>query len=1211
MKSFKPFDLLNAPLEGVNLIEASAGTGKTYAMIGLILRLILERGLDIQDILVVTFTEAATAELRDRLRRRLREGLEAFLRGGSEDVFLDELVRRHGCDSRGITRLREAVRGFDRAAVFTIHGFCRRVLQENAFESGILFDTELVTDQEELKRDIVDDFWRRHFYEASPMFVAFALEKGFSPGDLLGLLSNRVSLPYLEVVPQWDRLPDPSNKEGDYLKAFSEVKGMWPSAREEVATILCDHKDLSRVKYGIEKIPVWVNLMDAWLSSGPFPLLFMGFEKFTKKELEGSLKKGGTPPEHPFFRACEALRSSQEALETDYKERLLALKSHLFSYVRQELGIRKQERNVQSFDDLLTGVKGALAGDGGPRLSRLLGLKFKVALIDEFQDTDPVQYAIFRTAFGRAKNGLFLIGDPKQAIYGFRGADIFTYIQASRDAGSMYTLGENWRSEPALIQAVNTIFKNNENPFVFNEIPFEPATPAEGGERMVLRVDGREEEALHLWYVDARKHVDPGKPISKNRARDLIPEAVAGEISRLVRLGRDHRVLLNERSLQAGDIAVLVRTNAEARLVQSALSALHIPSVLQAGGDLFDSHEAQEMERVLAVVTEPGDEALLRAALATDLLGVSGESLELMAREGTLWERRGIRFRAYHDLWKERGFIQMFRALLSGEGCLERLMGYGDGERRTTNLLHIGEVLHRVSVKNKTSMTGLLKWLAEQRDADNPGRTEHPLRLESDENAVKLVTTHKSKGLEYPVVFCPFHWGGSRVRQSSQPVMFHDDLEDMKLTLDLGSEDMARHRVLAENEILAENLRLLYVGLTRAKCRCYLVWGRFNESETSAPAYLFYPPGPIRGADIVGATGEHVTKLSDDALFEAVERLAESAGKAVRLVEMPEGEGEKYRSGAQKSVHLSHRAFSGKVDRRWGLSSFSSLTSGPIREEATDWDSRGAAEAFVPGQGKGEEKGGGLRDIFSFPGGTKAGLFFHDIFEHLDFRSKGAEHKETLVTEKLRAYGFDDAWRETVVAMINRVLALPLDPALKDLRLSNIGHGERLNELEFTFPLRSLSPKDLRSLFSEETGRDLPCSLPETIGALDFAPTRGFMRGFVDLVFLFRDRYYLVDWKSNILGKGIGEYGPEGLNRAMAEGLYTLQYLIYALALDQYLRLRLPGYDYEKSFGGVFYIFLRGVEPERSAEYGIYRARPSAGLIHLLHDRLIDEEAIV
>jgi exodeoxyribonuclease V beta subunit len=1207
MEKVKQFNLLNSPLEGANLIEASAGTGKTYTIAGLFLRLILEKKISVNEILVVTFTEAATEELKDRIRRKLREAVGAFSGERSEDAFLNALVKRHKSSKAAVGYLREALRAFDQAAIFTIHGFCRRMLYENAFETGSLFDTELVTDQENIKREIVDDFWRKHFSNASPLFINFATRSKTSPDNLLSLLANRVGQPYLKIVPQVD-IPDSSPQEKAFQDSFKKVLKSWQSAKVEVEEILATDEGLNRNRYRKAKIPVWIQAMDNYVASGENnPVLFKGFEKFSSAEIARSVKKDHIPATHPFFEICEKLMEKQNELQRAFDHRLLALKGELFRYVQHELTKRKEEKNIQSFDDLLLKMHGALEEKGGEELARALRMKYKAALIDEFQDTDPIQYAIFKKSFRTQNSVLFFIGDPKQAIYGFRGADIFAYMDASRDVQFRFTLGENWRSEPDLITAINTIFAHAGLPFLYDEIPFKPATSASKRKPVYLSMGKQSGPPLQLWFVDARELTESGKAITKGQAYELIPKAVASEISRLLRLGKSNKAILGKRPLRESDIAVLVRTNIEARMMQQALSALHIPGVLYSTGNLFDSHEALEMERVLAGIAEPNNERLLKAALSTDMIGVKGEALDVLLDDETGWEEWLVKFRTYHDLWNERGFIRMFRYLLLGEKVLSRLMSLSDGERRNTNLLHLSEVLHQTWIESKLNMVGLLKWLSEQRDQSTPRLEEHQLRLESDENAVKVVTIHKSKGLEYPVVFCPFTWHGSKIKKSKQPFTFHDEVDHMRLTLDLGSEEMDEHRVLAEKEQLAENLRLLYVALTRAKNRCYLLWGRFNQAETSAPAYLLHQPESFEEGNVVSATGERFKVLNDEDVLGELTAVLDKAEGTVKLSEMPTETGEDYSPLLGEKEALRCLQFSGNIDRQWRISSFSSLVSGKLhRAELADYDA--ISLPHIPDENDFieplvEEASG----IFSFPRGAKPGTMLHDIFEQLDFAQKEPFLMEELVANKLREYGFELAWQETLCRMIQKVLSVPLVPNDKDFTLSRVQNRDRINELEFYFPLKSISPKKIKRIFERYSGPDLSVDFPERIERLDFSPVKGFMRGFMDMVFQFQDRFYLVDWKSNLLGTKVEDYDREALALAMEQEFYVLQYHIYAVALNQYLHLRLPGYSYEKHFGGVYYIFLRGVDPGRGPDFGIYKDRPSGELINQLCANLITQ----
>jgi exodeoxyribonuclease V beta subunit len=303
---------------------------------------------------------------------------------------------------------------------------------------------------------------------------------------------------------------------------------------------------------------------------------------------------------------------------------------------------------------------------------------------------------------------------------------------------------------------------------------------------------------------------------------------------------------------------------------------------------------------------------------------------------------------------------------------------------------------------------------------------------------------------------------------------------------------------------------------------------------------------------------------------------------------------------------LNCRAFSGSIDRQWGISSFSSMVS--IRrhaEELPDRDAISLPDDFEQMQLQESDEEEERFDIFSFPKGAKAGTFLHDLLEHLDFTEEGSTIRRALVADKLRAHGFEFHWLDTICSMIDRVLSVPLDPEWEELRLSRIQKEDRLNELEFYFPLKTLSPERLRCVFQEHSGEPIQ-DFPEIIGQLQFAPTKGFMRGFIDLVFQWRTRFYLVDWKSNFLGSQINDYSQESLAREMGKEFYFLQYYIYTLALDQYLRLRIPGYRYQTNFGGIYYIFLRGVDPAAGPDFGIYRDLPSSELIASLKKELMD-----
>ncbi len=530
------FNLKDDPLEGTNLIEASAGTGKTYTITGLFIRLILEKNLSADQILVVTFTDAATSELKNRIRTGLGKAINAFECGFSDDKFLNALFAKVQLLHSGeetieilFERLNTVLQNFDEAAIYTIHGFCQRMLHDYAFESGVMFDTELITEQEALKREIVEDFWRKNLYNASRLFVNYVIEnKKLTPDKLLEFIGNRISQPYLKIIPPVN-INDSTQKEKAFQDAFDAVSKAWDTSKEDVKNILLNDDGLKRNSYKPEKIHGLIQGMDEYLALGNnHPSLFKDFELFTSGRIEISVKNKYKAPEHPFFNLCEDLNNRHSELVSIFEQRILAMNTELFQYVKEELKKRKQTQNTQSFDDLLLNLHNALEGKGGDILAESIRKKFKAALIDEFQDTDPVQYSIFKKIFDQKESILFLIGYPKQAIYSFRGADVFAYMDAAENAGFRYTLTENWRSEPDLIHAVNTIFENNNPAFIYDEIPFEPAKyPENKPDPVFLFDDSQTGEAkskapLYLWFVNA---IEPTKPINKPIAKELIVNA--------------------------------------------------------------------------------------------------------------------------------------------------------------------------------------------------------------------------------------------------------------------------------------------------------------------------------------------------------------------------------------------------------------------------------------------------------------------------------------------------------------------------------------------------------------------------------------------------------------------------------------------------------------------------------------------------------------
>lgn len=1192
----RPLHVLSVPLPGMHAVEASAGTGKTHNITGLYLRLLLETELTPEHILVVTYTVAATAELRTRIRKGILAAQDAFSREKEgqtpEEELLRGLVERFGgARDRAYRRLGNALRTFDEAAIFTIHGFCQRVLGESAFESGAALESEMLGDQTELLSECVEDFWRVETYEGSALWTRFVLDAKLGPTTLRREIRGLVGKPFEEVLePEADA--EASEPERRYLDLFAEARGQWAAERDTLVELMASPSQKKNI-YRDDWVASWAEEMDLELAAAtpglqPFPR----FGRFTRPELARGAKKGQEPPSHPFFDTCTAIVEAQAELGALYARRLGILRARLLAFCNAELRRRKEERRVRWFDDLLIDLEEALASPSkGAALAETLRTRFGAALIDEFQDTDALQYSIFRRIYGDGDAPVFLVGDPKQAIYAFRGADVFAYLQARHDARDRYTLDHNYRSDRGVVEGLNAVFGAHENPFVLEDIPFHPAQPARP-DRAADFLAATALAPVRAWFLPRD---ETGVVLNRGDAVDWSAEITAGEIARLLESRAAIPVGDGEtEEIHGGHVAVLVRNHVQGQRVRRALSARGIPAVEESQDSVFGSAEAEEVERVLAAIAEPGDERLVRGALCTTLLGVTAERLVELSESEQSWDAETTSFQDHRRTWLGKGFGQMFRRLLAERDVPRRLLAGPDGERRFTNLLQIGELLTHESATGHTGSEKLLQWLAARRSAaDNPGAppAEHLLRLESDARLVQITTLHGSKGLEYPVVFVPFAWSAGPSNADAPAVPFHRPGTDSgRPSIDFGSAQQAEHRALAAREALAEDLRLFYVALTRAKYHCTFTWGAVKGAERAAPAWLFHGD----------EKAQSYKDVSDRELLADLQRVASSSGGAfaIETVARPAEEAPPRVAlpVAGPTGPLRTRVIERKVRNRWRITSFSALRGGRGVDLA-DRDGRMAPAPPAP-----EPR----RDLFGFPKGARPGVCLHQLFENWDFTDNDEAGLRELVESTLDDFAFPSFWVPTIAKMVRDVTATPLDGA-GTLKLDDVTLARRLNEVEFHYPAGRLTLEGLNDLLQTHGYPGVPDRGPDE--ELPRPLVDGYVKGYIDLVFEAGGRYYLADYKSNWLGSTFEAYRPEALAAVVRHELYTLQYVTYTLALHRLLRLRVPDYDFDRHLGGAYYLFLRGMRPERGATSGVFFDRPPRPLIEELDERIGREPA--
>ncbi|MBJ8362944.1 exodeoxyribonuclease V subunit beta [Citrobacter cronae] len=1168
-------DPLRLPLTGERLIEASAGTGKTFTIAALYLRLLLGLGgsaafprpLTVEELLVVTFTEAATEELRGRIRSNIHELRIACLRETTDNPLYARLLDEIADKKQAAQWLLLAERQMDEAAVFTIHGFCQRMLSLNAFESGMLFEQQLIEDESLLRYQACADFWRRHCYPLSRDIAQVIFETWKGPQALLRDIDRYLQgeAPVIKAPPSDDETL--ASRHEQILARINRIKQQWRGSVDELDGLL-EASGIDRRKFNRGNQSKWIEKISAWAQEETQSYqLPDALEKFSQRFLQERTKAGGVTPQHPLFVAIDELLSEPLTLRDLVITRALA-------EIRTAVAEEKRRRGELGFDDMLSRLDAALRSDSGDALAAAIRTRFPVAMIDEFQDTDPQQYRIFRRIWQhQPETALLLIGDPKQAIYAFRGADIFTYMKARSEVSAHYTLDTNWRSAPGMVNSVNTLFSQMDDAFMFREIPFSPVKFAEKNQSLRFVLHGETQPAMSMWLME-------GESCGVGDYQNYMAQVCATQIRDWLKAGHSGDAQLvsgkASRPVRASDISVLVRSRQEAALVRDALTQLAIPSVYLSNRDsVFETLEAQELLWMLQAVMTPERENTLRSALATSMMGLNAQDIEALNNDENAWDAVVEEFDGYRQIWHKRGVMPMLRALMTNRQIAENLLATAGGERRLTDILHISELLQEAGSQLE-SEHALVRWLSQHILEPDSNASSQQLRLESDKHLVQIVTIHKSKGLEYPLVWLPFI---TNFRVQDQA--FYHDRSSFEAVLDLSD---ARESVeLAEAERLAEDLRLLYVALTRSVWHCSLGVAPLirrrgdkkgdTDVHQSALGRLLQKGEPM---DAVGLRGAIDALGCDD----------------IACLTPGQPDGERWQVAQPVSATLSARTLQRTPGDGWRVTSYSGLQQ----------RGHGIAQDLIPrldvdAAGVGEVIAESGLTPHQFPRGASPGTFLHSLFEDLDFTQPVDPH---WVEEKLALGGYDAHWTPVLTAWLDVILQAPLNET--GVSLSQLSAREKQVEMEFYLPIsQPLMASRLDALIRKYDPLSAGCS------ALDFMQVRGMLKGFIDLVFRHQGRYYLLDYKSNWLGEDSAAYTQQAMASAMQAHRYDLQYQLYTLALHRYLRHRIADYDYERHFGGVIYLFLRGVDGE-DPQQGIYATRPDGELIALMDEMFAGAE---
>ncbi|QJR82337.1 exodeoxyribonuclease V subunit beta [Alteromonas pelagimontana] len=1177
----KPLDVVGMPLAGRHLIEASAGTGKTFNITRLYLRLLLEKNLSVQQILVMTFTNAATEEIRGRIAATLREALLFWLLVGQKGIEAApdaDPVYRHlyqQYPETGRRTLEAALLELDEASVFTIHGFCNKVLSQLAFSGGTPMELSLATDTRMLYVEASRD-WVRMIAGNAEHYPLLVQNNWHDPETLLaqfgaairsGLVPNVLTKAQIEE----DFATGLQQEEQTLETEFVRIREGLLNEEHAIASTLIEGKKDAAVRQ-----EEWSETL-AWLQQAALTAPPAAIGKF----INGNRYRGNEHLKTVFAPLKEFLahvKKTLVALESDRDKRVeaadsYALVAQAFEFIRQHVATQKRRLGIVDFDDLIR-LLAEQVSDRNNGLQAELRSLFPVALIDEFQDTDANQYQILATVYppGSTDNVLMMIGDPKQAIYGFRGGDIFTYLEAGRQADHRWVMNTNWRSVEKMVTAYNRLFYGNlltedaANVFGYG-IDYEPVNSTAGAKAAATPLNDPNPHRAALNYVLLQPNDENDAP-AKTQMQHQLALWMCTEISRLLDEAR-----LGDRAVEPADIAILVRSTPEAVIVQQALKRAGLGAVFLSNRvSLFASAQAQDLYRVLDGIWHWENKSRLAAALSSPLLGLSHQNLiDLLYHEDDKqWEAVMSQVLLLRDMWQKRGCMAVILHLLQTQFC-----GLDESTERTlTNYVHLAEVVERAAT-TQPQPEQLLIWLHRQVSAPEQA-DEQVQRLESDARLIQLVTQHGSKGLEYPIVFVPFasvyRDPAKAGNQWIQQFRFYDS-EQKQLALQLGRSYRAVEKVRQEGH--AEATRLLYVAVTRAAHRCYLGIAPFNDSEQSPLAQALGVKDKQNWQQILTSLqnepGDHTALVEVQHPFEHRARAPKTASEEA----------------------LSLATFCGSVEENWRLYSFSALARQQAVVKHTRRESEPVAAVAPETIQAASPESAAFR--FQFEKGAGAGNLLHDLLEVVNFNSADWA---SSASEVISRFHLAADKHDALFNWLNEVLAMPLHlPHSSPVCLKDLAETSILREAKFYFPVKNARWQGIsqvlmahRQSFSQEQLLSPP--------SLDRQSLEGMMHGFIDLIFEHEGKFFVADYKSTYLGDRIEDYHFAALLQNNQQHLYDVQYLIYCLALHRYLQKMIPDYDADVHFGGVFYLYLRGMHAENTRQEGVFYTPVTASLLN-------------
>ena len=1144
MSDFSSNDI---PLLGRQFIEASAGTGKTFAITNLYIRALLGRGIsapiNVEKILVLTFTNAATDELNNRIRKRTIEAKRVFSGAKTDDEFLIELRNTSDDREADLKLLTAASLLMDNASILTIHAFCARVLNELSLETGKLFNQKRETAIDDLLIQAAEDTFRKMILRLPSFEQKLALKIWANPAALVRLMRPFLFRTKVIFEPPMVNFTVEFNR---IVGVIEQIKNLWVEAN------IAEQISQSGFRKGSKPLTRLDSVTYLCGSEETIEIDHEMWGIYNTDKLNKLLTKSGELPKHSIFSLIDDVWEAR----TIINQIKINLWHRAAKSMKTIIADIKTQTNELSLDDLLTELWTAIATSEG--LPKLLVKKWPIALIDEFQDTDNLQYDIFSRIYQtESPSCLLFIGDPKQAIYQFRSADIYTYLNAKQAANNIHTLSTNWRASEPLVKTINYLFGQNQI-FGEKEISYQANDCPKKASTMKVMIGGKTTVPCQIRLFENKE------PLTKQRAVELCMADAAENIVSLLNPSEKKKATINQKPISAGQIAILVRSRNEAIAAQAALSLRGVKSVYLTQDSVFLPETAQDLSLILEAVIDPSNERSIKVALATRLLSISAKEIDEINKHSDAQQRLHTEFKEYQEIWASQGIASMIHALIERRQIAEQWLHRPNGERELTNLRHLAELLQQRS-SLVPGMSLLLGWFKREKiGSELRSEQDNQIRLESDEDLVKIVTIHAAKGLEYDVVMIPFATFKSSERKN-EPALYHQKDSSGYITR-LNFTPTNQVLALAEKEKHEEDMRLLYVAITRARYLVYLGIPYIKNVASTAAGQLF---------KLSSCDNSHFVGIKD--------KLPKALFHVCSLIDSPIT----YLRRAVDGAELKRPPRPPILNDSWLIHSYTGINRRFNRQDDIN------EESAMVGYSDDEHMThisakDAIVDTFTFPRGKHIGIALHGLLEEIDFSSSDKVIGTVCRRYAVRLGLSQEQCDGMLVSWIRNILMTPLGCGFS---LSEINGKDRISEMEFHFPfVMNTELVDLVKkrgyLANAKSDQNIDLS--------------GVMTGLIDLIVRFNNKYYIIDYKSNFLGNSFNNYTQVNLQKIIIDHRYDLQYLIYSLALHRYLKAQIMNYDYGSTFGGVRYLFLRGMRGSQNNLSGVFSDLPPSELIEEL-----------